>query len=103
MLTKNTKNRVRSQTYRANKEDRLAIIDPNQPENDVSGGSSNVLLIFDQFAKVHTEIRKAMMTHNRSSLLERMLGGDYSSFIWQRNHLRDLYKMMGGSLNHETT
>ena len=83
--------------YQANKADRLAIMDPNKPDNDVSGGSRNVTMIFDRFSKAHRELLVAMKSRNRPSLLDWFLGGNYEDFLWQRNHLRYLYTERWGN------
>lgn len=88
---------LRGPVYQRNKTDRLAIIDPNKPDNDISGGSRNVMQIFHRFAMAHLEILKAMKASNRPSLLDWSLGGDYDSFAWQRDHLRSLYKQRWGT------
>ena len=88
---------LRGPIYQPNKADRLAIIDPNKPDNDISGGSKNVMQIFDRFARAHLEILKAMKSPNRPSVLDWLLGGDYESFVWQRDHLRRLYRQQWGS------
>ena len=79
-------------TYQASKNDRLAIMDPNKPDNDISGGSRNVMLIFDRFSRAHHELITALRSSNRPSYLDWLLGGNYDSFIRQRNHLLSLYK-----------
>lgn len=71
-------------------------MDPNRPDNDISGGSRNVLLIFKRFAQAHQEILDAMSDSKRVSLLDWMLGGRYDSFDWQRNRLRELYRATRG-------
>lgn len=83
--------------YQANNPDRLAIMDPNKPENDISGGSRNILLIFDCFSQAHEEILDAMNSPDCRSLLDGPLGGNYGSFVWQRNHLQKLFKEQWGS------
>lgn len=83
--------------YQANKADRLAIMDPNKPDNDISGGSKNIMLIFDCFSQAHEEILDAMNSPDRRSLLHWPLGGDYGVFVWQRNHLQNLFKERWGS------
>lgn len=92
-----SRNGPQRQVYQANKVDRLAIMDPNNPENDISGGSRNVGLIFDRFAQAHQEILEAMKSPTRSSLLDWMLGGEYGVFTHQRNHLEKLYRQTRGS------
>ncbi len=47
--------------------------------------------IFDQFSEAHTAILTAIKESNRPSLLNWLLGGNYESFGWQRNHLLNLY------------
>ncbi|MCJ1438581.1 hypothetical protein MMC27_007971 [Xylographa pallens] len=80
------------------KPDRLAIMDPNQPGNDISGGSRNVMLIFARFSRARDEILNAMENTNRASLLDWMLGGNYNAFLWQRARLRKLYSHKQGIL-----
>lgn len=77
--------------YNPNKSDRLAIVDPNNPDNDISGGSKKVALIFARFSRAREEILSAMRSSGRKSLLDWMLGGDYNSFLWQRERLRTIY------------
>lgn len=88
---------LRGSVYQPNKAHRLAIIDPNKPDNDISGGSKNVMEIFHRFARAHLEILKAMKTPNRPSILDWSLGGNYEAFTWQRAHLRRLYRQRWGS------
>ena len=71
--------------------DRLAIIDPNKADNDISGGSKKVTLIFDRFACAHSEILLAMKSKDRPSLLDWLIGGNYECFERQRSRLRQLY------------
>lgn len=87
----------RKSVYQANKSDRLAILDPNKPDNDISGGSRNVMLIFDCFSLAHMEIMKAMKSSDSKSLFEWTLGGDYEVYLSQRNHLQRLHKESLGS------
>ena len=67
-------------------------MDPNRPDNDISGGSRNITVIFAAFSECHEEILRAMRTPGSKSLLGWMLGGNYSSVLWQRQRLRRLYK-----------
>ncbi len=84
-------NQPNRSTYQAPKADRLAIMDPNQEYNDISGGSRLVMFIFERFSYAHKEILQAMKTPGRISLLDWSLGGNYDSFTYQRNRLRELY------------
>lgn len=83
--------------YQANKTDRLAIMDPNMPENDISGGSRNVMLIFDCFSQAHEDILGAMRSSKCRSLLEWPLGGNYQTFTSQRNYHRKLFEQRWGT------
>jgi len=79
------------------------IIDPNNAENNISGGSSGAERIFTKFAKVYNELvqnqeesqsRKHEMNvpGYPSSLLGFLWGGDYESFAIQRRRLDDLHR-----------
>lgn len=76
----------------ASKANRLTIIDPNRPTNDISGGSNKIGLIFDRFADAHNELLTALKVQDRPSLLDWMLGGDYSSFTKQRAEILKVYE-----------
>ena len=39
-----------------------------------------------------------MGSKNRKSLLDWLLGGDYNSFLWQRRHLKELFRQCFGDL-----
>ena len=49
------------------------------------------MCILDQFSEAHAAILTAIKGSSRLSLLDWMLGGNYESFGWQRNHLLNLY------------
>ena len=89
--------------YRADRSQRLAIIDPNRSDNDISGGSRNVMLIFERFSAAHKEIMASFTSSNRLSLLDWMLGGNYDNFVWHRNRLRHVYETTRRPLDPETT
>jgi non-canonical poly(A) RNA polymerase PAPD5/7 len=75
------------------------IIDPNKSDNDISGGSSRAPLIAKKFSEAHNALRTRMSFLNRASnelrhgqsLLGEVFGGNYSSFVEQRNHMQTLY------------
>lgn len=74
----------------------LCIIDPNNKDNDISGGSHNVLYIFKCFSEAFellqsrmNEIRVSTDPAIRSdSILSIIFGGTYESFTKQREKLR---------------
>ncbi|KAI4256610.1 MAG: hypothetical protein L6R42_006115 [Xanthoria sp. 1 TBL-2021] len=88
---------LRKDVYHSNKQlPKLAILDPNKPDNDISGGSKNVGRIFDLFSQAYNETMEAMKS-NAFSLLGWALGGNYRNFTIQRERLRGLYEARWGS------
>ncbi|KAI9732555.1 MAG: hypothetical protein M1834_003890 [Cirrosporium novae-zelandiae] len=87
--------------YRAANLERLSIVDPNDPYNDVSGGSKNILLILEAFGTAFKTLQGAMYAGNpHKSILGAILGGDYSSYYAQREMLRGVaegLKILDGS------
>nr|POF04261.1 poly(a) rna polymerase protein 1 [Quercus suber] len=76
---------------------RLTIIDPNDPENDISGGSSQVGTVFSLFRQAHTAIQRrldqiAAGEDIELSILECILGGNYVSILGQRQKLSILHR-----------
>lgn len=81
---------------RAQNPNNLTIIDPNNSTNDISGGSREVHAVFEVFRKAHSHILQRMSKVRagkdvQGSILGCVLGGNYSSFISQRNRLSRLY------------
>lgn len=77
-------------------QDRLSIIDPNNPSNDISGGSSNTRTILGLFSSSYQLLSERMADmcgaeeKRNMSLLEVLYAGNYSSFRLQRTHLLKL-------------
>ncbi|KAK8226864.1 hypothetical protein HDK77DRAFT_118164 [Phyllosticta capitalensis] len=77
------------------KPDRLSIIDPNKPSNDISSGSHNVEKILQCFGKAYKDLQARMTqisnddcaTRRNASILQAVFAGNYSSFEWQRDRL----------------
>ena len=70
----------------------LTIIDPNNPDNDISGGSNKIATVFQCFRTAHSEIqRRLAQIHSGENIEDSILGvvlaGNYTSFISQRNRL----------------
>ncbi|CAM1502490.1 Fc.00g044740.m01.CDS01 [Cosmosporella sp. VM-42] len=88
------KSEVQGFTYKNT--DRLSIIDPNNPSNDISGGSSNTNAILARFHDAYNVLRERMREVARNpekgSILEVLLKGDYSSFRMQRDYLRHVHE-----------
>jgi non-canonical poly(A) RNA polymerase PAPD5/7 len=76
---------------------KFSIIDPNNPDNDISGGSSNTAAIRDFFAQAYDGLQNRMgdmqYSYNRKNecLLGCILAGNYKSFKMQRDHLQHIY------------
>ncbi|KAI0533719.1 hypothetical protein GGR58DRAFT_97424 [Xylaria digitata] len=96
-----TLNKARASTLVYRNLDRLSIIDPNNPENDISGGSSNYPAIKVCFAKAYSTLHNAMMQFSRemplassnnvkNTLLYPLFAGNYTHFELQRNWLQKL-------------
>ncbi|CZT15993.1 uncharacterized protein RCC_01833 [Ramularia collo-cygni] len=71
----------------------LTIIDPNRADNDISGGSKQVESVFKCFRGALTLIQHRLDAISKGesddrSILGCVLGGNYSSFIKQREILR---------------
>lgn len=88
----------------------LTIVDPNRPENDISGGSREIKKVFKCFSGAHAAIQKRLNDvrtgKNKSeSILGCILGGCYTSFEAQRALLHDLDRRMHpqstASQNHD--
>lgn len=91
-------NHVTSFTYK--NPDRLSIIDPNNPGNDISGGSQNYPQIKVCFADAHKllqeRIERIARGDKHNSILECILGGNYAMFREQRNYLRKVHRNVFG-------
>lgn len=74
-------------------------MDPNNPDNDISGGSREAPLIAKLFSEAHATLRDHMARLNRTgnllrqgqSILGPIFGGNYTSFILQRDRLRNVH------------
>ena len=97
--------------YNARNADRLCIIDPNKPENDIAGGSSNTETILKCFSKSYLDLQNRMGelqysgpgARRSQSILDCILGGNYGSFKLQREHLAHVYEKLYGALPAEST
>lgn len=85
--------------------DRISIIDPNNPSNDISGGAKNTATVFSCFAKALARLQERMAflatlpPHKRhTTILECILGGDYSQFREQRVYISQVHEVFFGTL-----
>ncbi|KAK8054592.1 hypothetical protein PG994_009659 [Apiospora phragmitis] len=98
------KNEVSNLVYR--NMDRLSIIDPNNPANDISGGSSNFAVIRRHFKNAYETLQERMnglpwsngdpkvQVHGYNTILADIFAGNYSSFKKQRDFLQHLDEEM---------
>jgi non-canonical poly(A) RNA polymerase PAPD5/7 len=76
---------------RPERPDGLSIQDPNLPENNISGGSHKAHEVFKAFASGYRTINDTIAQRTPGmSLLECILGGDYTTYVEQRNHMNNL-------------
>jgi len=81
---------------------KFCIIDPNNANNDIAGGSKNTPTILKTFSNAYKDMQErvselhALPIEQRRgrSILSTILGGNYSSFYAQRERLRMCYQSM---------
>ncbi|KAI9924118.1 hypothetical protein MW887_007358 [Aspergillus wentii] len=76
---------------------RLSIEDPNNPDNDISGGTREIELIFKSFSKAHQLLKgrmisTAMSGSNGSSILDTIIAANYDEYTEQRWQLREVFE-----------
>lgn len=76
---------------------RLTIIDPNRPDNNISGGTSQIADIAKSFASAHQALLGRLDVYEKqypqsspTSFLECLVGGNFSLYESQRKILFDL-------------
>ncbi|QIW95201.1 hypothetical protein AMS68_000719 [Peltaster fructicola] len=77
-------------------DDRLTIVDPNNPSNDISGGSRNIAEVFSIFSHAHARIQQLLadLYQGRKpagSILGCCWAANYASFDRQRKTLLSVY------------
>lgn len=79
------------------KDGRLTIIDPNRPDNNISGGTRLIGDIVKCFSSAHRALLQRLNAHEQrdknspiSSFLGCLVGGNFSQFETQRQALYDL-------------
>ncbi|KAH8808535.1 hypothetical protein F5884DRAFT_374546 [Xylogone sp. PMI_703] len=93
--------------YKAGNIERISIIDPNNPLNDISGGSSNTARIRKCFSDAFRALQKTMAAlqfsndRKNASILRCILGGNYESFRLQREHLAHVHEQLYGPLTED--
>ncbi|CZR61247.1 related to DNA-directed DNA polymerase [Phialocephala subalpina] len=91
--------------YKKNNPYKFMIIDPNRSSNDISGGASNSGAIVNLFSECYGNLQ-ARLSHLQysperrcQSILGSIIGGNYSSFRLQREHLAHVHEHLYGSVD----
>lgn len=77
---------------------RLTIIDPNRPDNNISGGSHEIERVFRSFKQAHGDLVSKLQDFGSEtdtssfSFLKDLVGGNFTAYELQRSVLRDLYR-----------
>lgn len=76
--------------------DRLTIEDPNNRDNDISGGTREIDLILRTFANAHTSLKNRMeylslVQGPNKSILGPIIGANFDEYVEQRDQLRRVY------------
>ncbi|APA06768.1 hypothetical protein SS1G_04619 [Sclerotinia sclerotiorum 1980 UF-70] len=95
--------------YRDFDKPKFSIIDPNNSDNDIAGGSKNTPAIQDCFSAAFSALLQSMNTlqnadletRRNQSLLRCIIGGNYESFKLQRDHLAHLHEQLIGPIEDE--
>ncbi|KAJ6013307.1 hypothetical protein N7540_007898 [Penicillium herquei] len=76
--------------------DRLMIEDPNNPDNDISGGTKEIPLIFHTFKQAHRVLRDVMLRYHTlppgTSILEKIIAANFDEYDQQRFQLFEVYQ-----------
>lgn len=83
--------------YQENKGQRLAIEDPNNDQNDISGGTREIPLIFRCFSDAYARLKErlistALSESNNDSILDTIIAANYEEYEEQRNHLQKIFE-----------
>jgi non-canonical poly(A) RNA polymerase PAPD5/7 len=76
--------------------DRLTIEDPNNQDNDISGGTKEISLILRTFSKAHTTLMNRMQQlayceNHQSSILGPIIAANFDEYIEQREQLHHIF------------
>ncbi|KIW08033.1 uncharacterized protein PV09_00977 [Verruconis gallopava] len=97
--------------YGIGKDDRWTIIDPHNPSNDLSIGSSQARLIQRKFSETYSILIRTMRSlevagpvlRKGQTLLGLIIGGNYERVILQRSILREVYGKNFGPVDEPET
>ncbi|KUJ20746.1 uncharacterized protein LY89DRAFT_579514 [Mollisia scopiformis] len=93
--------------YREQTSNKFCIMDPNRSNNNISGGARNSPVIRGAFSDCFKRLQERMVQLQYSaeadrrceSILGTIIGGNYSSFRLQREHLAHVYEKYHGPID----
>jgi non-canonical poly(A) RNA polymerase PAPD5/7 len=82
--------------FQGNNDARLSIEDPNNPDNDVSGGTREIHLIFKSFSRAFQSLKERMVSSalsgdTKASILQSIIAANYEEYTLQRSQLRAVF------------
>ncbi|KAL5340552.1 hypothetical protein BJX70DRAFT_111876 [Aspergillus crustosus] len=83
--------------YKENNRGRLSIEDPNNPDNDISGGSHRIGLVFKSFADAFRDLKDRLDSVAKSgkmdgSILGSIIAANFDEYTEHRWQLRELFE-----------
>ncbi|KAJ5242431.1 topoisomerase family protein Trf4 [Penicillium citrinum] len=77
--------------------DRLMIEDPNNPDNDISGGTKEIALVFRTFSQAFSTLSRRMLQladspDSGASILGSIIAANYEEYMIQRYQLREVFE-----------
>ncbi|KAI9375440.1 hypothetical protein BJX61DRAFT_494261 [Aspergillus egyptiacus] len=83
--------------YKENNNARLSIEDPNNPDNDISGGTREIALIFKSFSEAYRLLKQRMISTAMSerineSILGTIIAANFDEYTEIRWQLRELFE-----------
>lgn len=80
--------------YKENNNERLSIEDPNNRDNDISGGTREIALVFRSFSDAYQALMQRMSSlhsHHQGSILGAIIAANYDEYTEQRYQLRSVF------------
>ncbi|RDW60392.1 putative topoisomerase family protein TRF4 [Aspergillus mulundensis] len=82
--------------YKANNGSRLSIEDPNNPDNDISGGTREIALIFKSFSEAHHLLKDRLVSmalsgKSNESVLGTIIAANFDEYTELRWQLREVF------------
>ncbi|KAL2828754.1 topoisomerase family protein Trf4 [Aspergillus cavernicola] len=83
--------------YRENNNARLSIEDPNNPDNDISGGTREIALIFKSFSQAYRLLKERMVSmamsgRTNGSILGTIIAANFDEYTELRWQLREFFE-----------